>query len=104
MGITSELKDAAADGKAADAKAGDDTGVVTLRIRGEAQLSTCSAGASIVVQNAHVRMIKDKEGKKTIHVIVDKWGKLRPAGPAETNHDWEVKEDNNISAVEYELK
>ena len=61
----------------AEARAWDHTGVVTLRLRG-AQIDTCPVGASIVVQNGQVRMIKG-----FIRVEVDKWGKLRRA---DANH------------------
>mmetsp|Transcript_13807 Transcript_13807/g.41204 ORF Transcript_13807/g.41204 Transcript_13807/m.41204 type:complete len:143 (-) Transcript_13807:95-523(-) len=78
-----------------EAVCGDETGVVTLSLRGEAQTSICKTGASLRVQNATVRMVKGH-----IRLVADKWAALKAADEALT---FEVKEDNDISATEYEL-
>jgi phosphoglycerate kinase len=83
------------DGKLAEAKCGDETGSVTLRIR-DAQLATCEAGSSIIVRNAAVRMVKGY-----VRVQADKWGKIETAPAA---YEFEVKAEPNISGTEYELK
>merc|ERR1712032_571188 len=83
------------DGKVAEAKCGDETGVVTLRIT-DGQLTTCEPGKSIIARNAAVRMIKGH-----IRVQADKWGKIE-AAPEE--FAFETKADNDISKTEYELK
>ncbi len=79
----------------AEAKAGDATGVVTLRVR-DAQIETCKPGALIVVQNAQVHVFLG-----FIRVEVDKWGKLRAS---DADHLFSAKESNDISSVQYELK
>merc|ERR1711920_24452 len=61
------------DGKLAEAKCGDDTGAVTLRLR-DAQVGLCEAGKSIIVRNAAAKMFKE-----FIRVEVDKWGKIEVA-------------------------
>jgi len=83
------------DGKVFEAKCGDETGVVTLRIT-DGQLTTCELGKSIIARNGAVRMIKGH-----INVVVDKWGKIE-ASPEEFT--FEIKADNDISKTEYELK
>jgi len=83
------------DGKVAEAKCGDETGMVTLRIT-DGQLTTCEPGKSIIARNAAVRMIKGH-----IRVQADKWGKIEVA-PEE--FAFETKADNDISKTEYELK
>merc|ERR1712032_482695 len=83
------------DGKVAEAKCGDETGMVTLRIT-DGQLATCEPGKSIIARNATVRMTKGH-----IRVQADKWGKIEVA-PEE--FAFETKADNDISKTEYELK
>lgn len=74
---------------------GDASGTVTLRLRPD-QYLPCEVGHFIRVQNAKSIMVKGR-----VRVQVDKWGKVtqceEPEGP------FEVKLDNDISAVEYEL-
>lgn len=91
--VSSEVVEGS-DGKLAEAKFGDDTGVVILRAR-EEQIGICTVGNSIIVRNAHVKMFKGY-----VRVVADKWGKVEVA-PAE--HTFEPKLANDISAVEYEL-
>lgn len=87
-----EVEDAKS--KTVDVVAGDASGVVTLRIVNEEYIKTCADGASIRVQNARVLMAKGH-----IHVIVDKWGVLKPVDSL----DFEVNEDKDVSATEYEM-
>mmetsp|Transcript_27457 Transcript_27457/g.78888 ORF Transcript_27457/g.78888 Transcript_27457/m.78888 type:complete len:400 (-) Transcript_27457:136-1335(-) len=78
-----------------EAVCGDDTGIVIVSLRGEAQTAVCKKGASIRIQNATVRMVKGH-----IRLVADKWAAFKAADEELT---FEVKEDNDMSATEYEL-
>merc|ERR1711972_979403 len=82
------------EGKLAEAKCADDTGSMTLRLR-DAQIGLCEVGKSVIIRNAHVKMFKG-----FIRVVVDKWGKLEVCSEA---HEFETKEEPDMSATEYEL-
>eukprot|EP00439_Symbiodinium_sp_Y106_P046024 s1761_g5.t2 len=79
-----------------DVVCGDASGVVTCHLTPQ-QFLPCEAGSYIRVQNARVRM---KGGH--IRVEVDKWGKVSQADSA--TETFEVNLQNDISAVEYELR
>jgi len=81
-----------------EAVCGDDTGVVTISLRGADHIALCKAGASIRVQNAHVRMIKG-----FIRLVVDKWSAFKAADPATVDFE-AVDEKKDVSATEYELR
>lgn len=51
-------------------------------------------GNTVVLRNAKIDMFKG-----SMRLAVDKWGLVEVAEPAK----FEVKEDNNLSLVEYEL-
>lgn len=51
-------------------------------------------GATVNLRNAKIDMFKG-----SMRVAVDKWGRVELADPAK----FVVKEDNNLSLVEYEL-
>jgi len=74
---------------------GDETGIVTVSFRGDENLTMCQAGASLRLQNAHVRMIKSH-----IRLVADKWAAFKVA---DEPHTFEANEANDISATEYEL-
>jgi len=74
---------------------GDETGIVTVSFRGDETIAMCQAGASLRLQNAHVRMIKGR-----IRLVADKWAAFKVA---DEPHTFEVNEANDISATEYEL-
>jgi len=78
-----------------EVKAGDASGIVTLRLIGE-ELEDVEVGKIIEVRNAAVRMIKGH-----IRVTVGKFGKV-----AIHNGDTQItpNESKDMSAVEYELK
>lgn len=51
-------------------------------------------GNTVTLRNAKIDMFKG-----SMRLAVDKWGRIEVAEPA----NFEVKEDNNLSLVEYEL-
>lgn len=51
-------------------------------------------GATVTLRNAKIDMFKG-----SMRLAVDKWGRVEAAEPA----TFTVKEDNNLSLVEYEL-
>jgi len=78
----------------AECLVGDNTGAVILTARNE-QIDHVQPGKTIIVRNAKIDMFKG-----FMRLAVDKWGKIEQAKePAK----FEVKNDNNLSAVEYEL-
>lgn len=52
------------------------------------------AGNSVIIRNAKIDMFKG-----SMRLAVDKWGRIEVTEPA----SFTVKEDNNLSLVEYEL-
>lgn len=51
-------------------------------------------GTTLILRNAKIDMFKG-----SMRLAVDKWGRVEVTDPA----DFTVKEDNNLSLVEYEL-
>ena len=51
-------------------------------------------GTTVILRNAKIDMFKG-----TMRLAVDKWGRVEVTEPAK----FEVKGDNNLSLVEYEL-
>ena len=51
-------------------------------------------GGTIILRNAKIDMFKG-----SMRLAVDKWGRVEVTDPA----DFTVKEDNNLSLIEYEL-
>ncbi|RHN41373.1 putative nucleic acid-binding protein [Medicago truncatula] len=51
-------------------------------------------GSTIILRNAKIDMFKG-----SMRLAVDKWGRVEVTDPA----DFTVKEDNNLSLIEYEL-
>lgn len=51
-------------------------------------------GATIILRNAKIDMFKG-----SMRLAVDRWGRIEVTEPA----NFEVREDNNLSLVEYEL-
>lgn len=51
-------------------------------------------GTTLILRNAKIDMFKG-----SMRLAVDKWGRIEVTDPA----DFTVKEDNNLSLVEYEL-
>ncbi|WMV48891.1 hypothetical protein MTR67_042276 [Solanum verrucosum] len=73
-------------------------GVVRKIIRLTGGLATLvdlmKADATVILRNAKIDMFKS-----TMRLAVDKWGRIEVTEPAA----FEVKQDNNLSLVEYEL-
>ncbi|KAJ6811887.1 uncharacterized protein M6B38_151205 [Iris pallida] len=72
---------------------GDDTGAIVFTARNE-QVDMMQPGATVILRNAKIAMFKG-----SMRLAVDKWGRVEVTEPAE----FTVKEDNNLSLVEYEL-
>jgi hypothetical protein len=72
-------------------------------------LEKLQPGKTIVLRNAAVEMLKPIQPKNQpvstsvpsfIRMVVNKWGKIESRDQAAP---WEVKTNNNLSSVEYEL-
>ncbi|PKI55215.1 hypothetical protein CRG98_024506 [Punica granatum] len=73
---------------------GDETGVIVFTARNE-QVDMMKPGTIVILRNAKIDMFKG-----SMRLAVDKWGRIEATDqPAE----FTVKEDNNLSLVEYEL-
>jgi len=81
------------DGDDPEVVIGDETGRVTMRVRGE-RAKDCVVDGVMRVQNATVAMVNGY-----IRLEVDKWAALKPAEGV----DVDKVSSNDISAVEYEL-
>ncbi|KAL8144114.1 hypothetical protein V2J09_017146 [Rumex salicifolius] len=72
---------------------GDDTGCILFTARND-QVDIMKPGATVIIRNAKIDMFNG-----TMRLVVDKWGRLEATEPA----NFAVKEENNLSLVEYEL-
>ncbi|KAI4296795.1 hypothetical protein L6164_036720 [Bauhinia variegata] len=72
---------------------GDETGTIIFTARNE-QVELMKAGNTVIVRNAKIDMFKG-----SMRLAVDKWGRIEVTEPEK----FAVKEDNNLSLVEYEL-
>ncbi|GFP97124.1 uncharacterized protein at4g28440 [Phtheirospermum japonicum] len=79
--------------KIAECLIGDETGTILFTARNE-QVELMKTGNTVILRNAKIDMFKG-----SMRLAVDKWGRIEVAEPAE----FVVKEDNNLSLVEYEL-
>eukprot|EP01018_Ginkgo_biloba_P033970 Gb_40735 [translate_table: standard] len=77
----------------AECLVGDETGIIIFTARNE-QVDLMKPGSTVILRNAKIDMFKS-----SMRLAVDKWGRVEVTEPA----DFEVKEDNNLSLVEYEL-
>ncbi|XP_072998374.1 uncharacterized protein At4g28440-like [Typha latifolia] len=77
----------------AECLVGDETGTIVFTARNE-QVDLMNPGATVVLRNAKIDMFKG-----SMRLAVDKWGRVEVTEPA----DFTVKEENNLSLVEYEL-
>ncbi|KAF0918890.1 hypothetical protein E2562_027334 [Oryza meyeriana var. granulata] len=72
---------------------GDETGCILFTARNE-QVDLMKPDSTVIIRNAKIDMFKG-----SMRLAVDKWGRIEVTEPASFN----VKEDNNLSLVEYEL-
>jgi len=80
--------------RVSEAIVGDHTGCITLTAR-NAQIDAVQPGSTIIVRNSKIDMFKG-----FMRLAVDKWGSVKTAPQPAT---FQVKTDNNLSNVEYEL-
>ncbi|XP_030447205.1 uncharacterized protein At4g28440-like [Syzygium oleosum] len=74
---------------------GDETGIIVFTARNE-QVDLMKPDTIVILRNAKIDMFKG-----SMRLAVDKWGRIEVT---ETElADFAVKEDNNLSLVEYEL-
>ncbi|KAB2029486.1 hypothetical protein CXB51_012202 [Gossypium anomalum] len=77
----------------AECLVGDETGTVLFTARNE-QVDLMKPDDTVILRNAKIDMFKG-----SMRLAVDKWGRIEVTDPA----NFVVKEDNNLSLVEYEL-
>ncbi|KAH9289811.1 hypothetical protein KI387_033928, partial [Taxus chinensis] len=77
----------------AECLVGDETGMIVFTARNE-QVDMMKPGTTVILRNAKIDMYKG-----SMRLAVDKWGRVEVTDAA----DFQVKEDNNLSLVEYEL-
>eukprot|EP00250_Pteridium_aquilinum_P016034 c22907_g1_i1 orf=603-1043(-) len=77
----------------AECVVGDETGTIIFTARNE-QVDLMNPGVTVNLRNARIDMFKG-----CMRLAVDKWGRVEVTEPS----DFVVKEDNNLSSVEYEL-
>ncbi|KAL9244492.1 hypothetical protein vseg_018264 [Gypsophila vaccaria] len=77
----------------AECLVGDETASILFTARND-QVNLMQPGATVILRNAKIDMFKG-----SMRLAVDKWGRVEVTEPA----SFEVKEDNNLSLVEYEL-
>ncbi|KAI3456234.1 hypothetical protein Pfo_012897 [Paulownia fortunei] len=79
--------------KIAECLVGDETGTILFTARND-QVELMKPDNTVILRNAKIDMFKG-----SMRLAVDKWGRIEVAEPAK----FVVKEDNNLSLVEYEL-
>ncbi|KAK4485252.1 hypothetical protein RD792_007889 [Penstemon davidsonii] len=79
--------------KISECLVGDETATILFTARNE-QVDLMTPGNTVILRNAKIDMFKC-----SMRLAVDKWGRVEVTEPAE----FVVKEDNNLSLVEYEL-
>lgn len=77
----------------AECLVGDETGTILFTARNE-QVDIMKPGTTVILRNAKIDMFKG-----SMRLAVDKWGRVEVTEPAK----FTVREDNNLSLVEYEL-
>ncbi|XP_010553602.1 PREDICTED: uncharacterized protein At4g28440-like [Tarenaya hassleriana] len=77
----------------AECLVGDETGMIIFTARNE-QVDLMKEGNTVNLRNAKIDMFKG-----SMRLAVDRWGRVEVA---DTSHI-AVKEDNNLSLIEYEL-
>ncbi|KAG5050717.1 hypothetical protein AAZX31_02G032600 [Glycine max] len=77
----------------AECLVGDETGMIIFTARND-QVDMMKEAATVILRNAKIDMFKG-----SMRLAVDKWGRVEVTEPA----SFTVKEDNNLSLIEYEL-
>ncbi|PQM33232.1 uncharacterized protein Pyn_11448 [Prunus yedoensis var. nudiflora] len=77
----------------AECLVGDETGLIIFTARND-QVDLVKEGSTLTLRNAKIDMFKG-----SMRLAVDRWGRVEVAEPA----SFTVKEDNNLSLIEYEL-
>ncbi|CAL9048049.1 uncharacterized protein At4g28440-like [Musa acuminata AAA Group] len=77
----------------AECLVGDETGMIVFTARNE-QVDLMKPDTTVILRNAKIDMFKG-----SMRLAVDKWGRIEVTDPA----NFTVKEDNNLSLIEYEL-
>ncbi|XP_059670625.1 uncharacterized protein At4g28440 [Cornus florida] len=83
----------AANTRIAECLIGDETGTILFTARND-QVDLMKPDTTVVIRNAKIDMFKG-----SMRLAVDKWGRIEVTEP----ENFVVKEDNNLSLVEYEL-
>lgn len=79
--------------RVAECLIGDETGSILFTARND-QVDMMKPGTTVILRNSKIDMFKG-----SMRLAVDKWGRVEVTDPA----DFVVREDNNLSLVEYEL-
>lgn len=79
--------------KIAECLVGDETGVIVFTARND-QVDMMKPDTTVILRNAKIDMFKG-----SMRLAVDKWGRVEVTEPT----DFTLKEDNNLSLIEYEL-
>ncbi|XP_008798253.2 uncharacterized protein At4g28440-like [Phoenix dactylifera] len=77
----------------AECLVGDETGTIVFTARSD-QVDLMKPGTTVILRNAKIDMFKG-----SMRLAVDKWGRIEVTESA----NFTVREDNNLSLVEYEL-
>lgn len=77
----------------AECLVGDETGTILFTARND-QVDIMKQETTVILRNAKIDMFRG-----SMRLAVNKWGRIEATEPA----DFVVKEDNNLSLVEYEL-
>ncbi|AEE28603.1 unnamed protein product [Arabidopsis thaliana] len=78
----------------AECLVGDETGIIIFTARND-QVDMMKEGSVVTLRNAKIDMYKG-----SMRLAVDRWGRVEVA---EEPTDITVKDDNNLSLIEYEL-
>jgi len=78
----------------AECLVGDETGIIVFTARND-QVDVMKLGTTVELRNAKIDMFKG-----SMRLAVDKWGIVKAA---ESPAEFAVKEDNNLSLIEFEL-
>ncbi|KAM0005056.1 putative nucleic acid-binding protein [Helianthus debilis subsp. tardiflorus] len=78
----------------AECLVGDETGTILFTARNHQGVDLMKPGTSVIIRNGKIDMFKG-----SMRLAVDKWGRIEITDSV----TFEVKEDNNLSLMEYEL-